>query len=186
MEDTKIVDLYWLRVPEAISETARKYGNYLDSIAMNILRNHEDSQECVNDTYLNAWNAIPPHRPSMLRTFLGKLTRNLAFNRFKKERAERRGGGEICLVLDELADCVSGRDDVEAAYDRKLLVAAIDEFLQRQPERKRRIFLCRYWYADSIRSIARRFSLTEGNVSVILSRLRISLRQYLLERGFDL
>lgn len=186
MEDTEIVALYWRRDQQAISETAGKYGGYLNAIAMNILSNPEDSQECVNDTYLNAWNAMPPHRPAMLRTFLGKLTRNLAFNRYQRDHAQKRGGGEIPLILDELGDCVSGRLDVEASYDRKLLMAAIHAFLQKQPEVKRRVFLCRYWYADSVSSIARRFSLTENYVSVILSRLRTKLRQYLLKRGFDL
>ncbi len=186
MEDTTIIDLYWRRDQEAITETARKYGSYLDTIAMNILHDHEDSQECVNDTYLSAWNAMPPHRPSMLRTFLGKLTRNLAFNRYKRDHAEKRGGGEITLVLDELGDCVSGRDDVEASYDRKLLLSDIHRFLQELTELKRRVFLCRYWYADSISSIAQRFSLSENNVSVMLSRLRTKLRQYLWERGHDL
>ena len=115
MNDAKIVQLYLVRDEQAIPETANKYGNYCTSIAKNILSNQEDAEECVNDTYLNTWNAIPPHKPKMLSTFLGKIVRNLAFNRYKHNTADKRGGGEIALVLDELASCVSGNDDVETS-----------------------------------------------------------------------
>ena len=110
MDDAKIVQLYFDRDEQAIPATADKYGNYCTSIAKNILGNHEDAEECVNDTYLNTWNAIPPHRPKMLSTFLGKIVRNLAFNRYKHNTADKRGGGEITSVLDELANCVSGNE----------------------------------------------------------------------------
>lgn len=186
MEDSQIVALYWDRCPDAISETARKYGNYCTSISMNILGDYEDAQECVNDTYLSAWNAMPPHRPGALAAFLGKLTRNLSFNRYKLKRAQKRGAGEILLVLEELSDCVSGTEDVEQALDRQLLMEAIHDFLRGLPKDRRGMFLCRYWYADNIRSIAERYGVTEGNVSVILGRLRTKLRAYLTERGFTL
>ncbi len=134
MDDMKIVQLYWDRNQEAIPATADKYGGYCASIARNILGNHEDAEECVNDTYLNAWNAMPPHHPDTLSVFLGKLTRNLAFNRFRHGHTDKRGGGEIVLVLDELADCVSGTDDVDQEINQKELVKEINTFLNHLPE----------------------------------------------------
>ena len=106
MDDEKIVQLYWNRDEQAIPATAQKYGNYCTSIAKNIIGNLEDAEECVNDTYLNAWNSMPPHRPGVLSTFLGKIVRNLSFNRYKYNTADKRGGGELPLVLDELSDLV--------------------------------------------------------------------------------
>ena len=113
MEDSKIVQLYWDRSPDAISQTAKKYGKYCTSIARNILGNHEDAEECVNDMYMRAWNSMPDHRPSVLSTYLGKITRNLAFNQYKREHADKRGGSEISAILDELGECVSGKENVE-------------------------------------------------------------------------
>lgn len=185
MDDAKIVQLYFDRDEQAIPATADKYGNYCTSIAKNILGNYEDAEECVNDTYLNTWNAIPPHRPKMLSTFLGKIVRNLAFNRYKLNTADKRGGGEIIAVLDELAGCVSGNDDVEQAYDYKELVAAINDFLGTLPAEKRNIFVCRYWYTDSISDIAARYNMTYSAVSMTLNRLRIKLHNYLIERGYE-
>jgi len=186
MDDAKIVQLYWDRDEQAIPSTADKYGNYCTSIAKNILGNREDAEECVNDTYLNAWNSMPPHRPSILFTFLGKIVRNLSFNRYKHNAADKRGGGQATIVLDEIADFVSDTDSVEQEIDRKELVKAIDSFLDRLPTDKRNIFVCRYWYFDSISDIAIRFGITENNVSVTLNRLRLKLHNYLLERGFEL
>ena len=128
MDDAQIVQLYWDRDEQAIPATSDKYGNYCTSIAMNILGNQEDAEECVSDTYLNAWNAMPPHRPSILPTFLGKITRNLSFNRYKHNTADKRGGGEMPAVLEELSDLVSGRDDVEQTFDQKELTKAVDTF----------------------------------------------------------
>ena len=186
MEDAKIVQLYFDRDEHAIPATADKYSNYCTSIAKNILGNHEDAEECVNDTYLNTWNAIPPHRPKMLSTFLGKIVRNLAFNRYKHNAADKRGGGELPAVLDELAGCVSGNDDVEQAYEYKELVVAINDFLSTLPTEKRNIFVCRYWYTDSISDIATRYDMTYFAVSMTLSRLRTQLHSYLIERGYEL
>lgn len=185
MDDAKIVQLYFDRDEQAISATVGKYGSYCTSIATNILGNHEDAEECVNDTYLNTWNAIPPNRPKMLATFLGKIVRNLAFNRYKYNTADKRGGGEIALVLDELASCVSGKDDVEQAYQHKELVAAINDFLGTLPAEKRNIFVCRYWYTDSIADIAARYDMTYAAVSMTLNRLRTRLHNYLVERGCE-
>jgi RNA polymerase sigma-70 factor (ECF subfamily) len=185
MDDATIVQLYWDRDEQAIPVTAVKYGNYCTAIAKNILGNNEDAEECVNDTYLNAWNAMPPHRPSVLSTFLGKITRNLSYNRYKHNTADKRGGGELIAVLDELADCVSGTDDTEQELNRQELVRAINEFLGTLSRDKRSIFICRYWYTDSISEIAKRHGMKEGAVSMTLSRLRANLHDYLLERGFE-
>lgn len=186
MDDAKIVQLYWDRNEQAISVTANKYGNYCTSIAINILGNREDAEECVNDTYMNAWNSMPPHRPSILSTFLGKIVRNLSFNRYKHNTADKRGGGELPVVLDELSDLVSGKDDVEQESEHKELVKSIDAFLDTLSPEKRSIFISRYWYTDSISEIAVRHGMNDGAVSMTLNRLRLKLHNYLLERGFEL
>lgn len=186
MDDSRIISLYWERDQSAIPATAEKYGGYCTSIARNILENEEDAEECVNDTWLGAWNSMPPHRPGMLSTFLGKITRNLSFNRRRRSSAEKRGGGELPLVLDELGECVSGRDSVEGEYDRKELLHEINEFLDGLSTEKRAIFVCRYWYADSVGNIAARLGMTENHVSVTLTRLRRKLREHLAKGGFEL
>lgn len=186
MEDREIVNLYWERNSSAIKETASKYGGYCKAIAKNILGSDEDAEECVNDTYLNTWNSIPPSRPNVLSTYLGKITRNLSFDRFRHRHAGKRGGGEMELVLEELGECVSDADSVEQEAEKKELVRAINSFLDTLPQEKCGIFLCRYWYAIPVSEIATRFSMKEGNVSVILNRIRGKLRTYLIERGYDL
>ena len=177
MDDAQIVQLYWDRNEQAIHATSDKYGNYCISIAKNILGNQEDAEECVNDTYLNAWNAMPPHGPSILSTFLGKITRNLSYNRYKHNTADKRGSGELPVVLE---------DDVEQAFDQKELTKAIDTFLDRLSPKKRSIFISRYWYTDSISEIAVRHNMNDGAVSMTLNRIRLKLHNYLLERGFEL
>ena len=186
MDDGKIVGLYWGRNEQAIEETSAKYGAYCGQIARNILDSRADEEECVNDTWLHAWNAMPPQKPSLLAVFLGRITRNLAFDRWRRNRSEKRGGGQTGLVLDELAECVSGADDPAQAVQAQELVKEIDRFLAGLPEDKRAMFLQRYWYADSVRTIARRFAVSENNVSVTLSRLRGKLKAHLHERGYDL
>lgn len=186
MDDAKIVQLYLDRDERAIPITADKYGKYCTSIANNILGNIEDAKECVNDTYYNTWNSIPPHRPKMLSTFLGKITRNLAFNRYKHNTADKRGSGEMPAVLDELADCVSGNVNVEQTYEYKMLVESINEFLGKLPTEKRNIFICRYWYADRVDDIAIRYGKTVSAVTMMLARLRKQLHDYLIERGYEL
>ena len=186
MEDTRIIQLYWERDQKAISETATKYGNYCTSIAKNILGNNEDAEECVNDTYMNVWNSMPPHRPNMLSTFLGKITRNLSFNRYKHNNADKRGGSEILAVFDELSECVSGKDNVEQEIEYKELAKDIDSFLDTLSSEKRSIFICRYWYTDSILAIAKQFNMRENTVSMILNRIRLKLQKYLTDRGYEL
>lgn len=186
MEDREIVNLYWERNSTAIKETDSKYGEYCKAIAKNILGNNEDAEECVNDTYLNTWNSIPPSRPNALSTYLGKITRNLSFDRFRYRRADKRGGGEIELVLEELGECVSDNDNVEQEVEKKELVQTINSFLDTLSQKKCNIFLCRYWYAIPVSEIATHFSMTEGNVSATLNRIRGKLKVYLIERGYDL
>ena len=185
MNDDEIVNLYFKRDETAISVTADKYGGYCYSIAKNILGDFEDAKECVNDTYFKAWNSIPPHKPKMLSTYLGKITRNLSFNLYKKNKADKRGGSQIPLVLDELQELVSGSNSFDEINALEL-EEAINLFLTTISLEKRKIFVCRYWYADSIKDIAKRFEITESKVSVTLNRLRKNLHNYLNERGFEL
>ena len=186
MEDIKIIQLYWDRDQQAIVETAIKYGNYCTSIAENILGSKEDAEECVNDTYMKAWNCMPPHRPNVLSSFLGKITRNLSINRYKHKNVDKRGGGEITAVLDELSECVSGKGNVEQEIEYKELVKNVDLFLDTLSLEKRAMFICRYWYTDSIAAIAQQFNMKENTVSMTLHRIRWKLKIYLLERGYEL
>lgn len=186
MDDAKIVQLFWDRNEQAIPATADKYGNYCTAIAKNILGSQEDAEECVNDTYMCAWNSMPPHRPGVLSTFLGKITRNLSIKRYRHNTAGKRGGGQAPAVLDEIAELVSDTGSVEQEVDRRELVKAIDAFLGALPAKKRGIFVRRYWYFDSVSEIASRFGMTENSVSVTLSRIRLKLHNHLLERGFEL
>ena len=183
MEDAKIVQLYWNRDEGAIPATAAKYGAYCGAIARNILESLQDAEECVNDTYLRAWNAMPPHRPQQLAAFLGKITRNLSLNRCRDSAAQKRGGA---AVLAELSDLVSGGETAEEALDRRELVRAIDAFLSGLPAEKRRLFVGRYWYFDSVSDLAARHGMTENHVSVTLGRLRRRLREHLEKGGFAL
>ena len=186
MEDAEIIRLYWDRDEQAINASAEKYGAYCMAIARNILRNIEDAEECINDTYLNAWNTIPPHKPNILSTFLGKITRNLSINMYRHDHTQKRGGGQVPVVLDELLDIVSNSASVEQSIEQNELAAAIDIFLAGLSKEKRKIFVCRYWYFDSVSDIAERFEMTENNISVTLSRTRKKLHNYLLKRGFEL
>lgn len=185
MDDERIVQLYWERNESAIAESARKYGAYCTSIARNILLNPADAEECVNDTWLHAWNAMPPHRPSLLSAFLGKITRNLSFDLYKRLHREKRGGYGIDAVLDELAECVSGTDEPEKRREEQELKEEINRFLLALPEEKRCMFILRYWYADGVSEIASRMKTSENRVSVSLSRIRSRLKAHLIERGFD-
>ncbi len=186
MDDAAIVALFWARDERAIPAAAEKCGVYCASIAGNILPDRRDAEECVSDTYLQAWNAMPPQRPAVLPAFLGRITRNLALNRLRSAAAQKRGGGEAEAVFEELQHIVSDRDTPADALDRQELVAVINDFLAALPETKRRIFVCRYWYFESVPDIAARFALSENRVSVTLHRLRAQLRRCLSERSFML
>ena len=192
MEDSQIIDLYWARLEQAIQETDTKYGGYCRAIAHNILKSMEDSEECVSDTWLRAWNAMPPQRPSVLSAFLGRITRNLSLDRYKAARAEKRGGssfaekrggGALPLALDELSECVPAGGSVEQTMDERELGQAIDRFLRTIPEKQCSLFLRRYWYAESILQIAERYSLKENTVKSILFRTREQLRKFLQKEG---
>lgn len=186
MNDNEIIQLYWDRNEQAIKVTSQTYGNYCATIARNILNNKEDVDECINDTYINAWNSMPTHWPEHLATFLGKITRNLSFNKYRDDHTEKRGGGEIALVLDELTDCVSDTDYVEQIIDRQELLKVINSFVRKLSIDKRNMFVRRYWYADSVSDIAKDYGMLQGTVSKTLERTRKQLKAYLTERGFDL
>ena len=186
MEDREIVKLYFDRNERAIIETSEKYGRYCSHIAMNILHNRSDAEECVNDTYLKTWNAIPPHKPSVLSTFLGKIVRNLSFNRYKSLHSQKRGGYETDLILDELCEIVSDEESVEDSVIRGELVNSVNEFLASLSDEKRYIFIRRYWYSDSISEIASNCRRTENSTSVELSRIRGKLRDFIIERGYEI
>lgn len=183
MEDAHIVDLYWARSEAAVAETAKKYGAYCYSIAHAILTNPEDAEESVNDTWLDAWNSMPPHRPAILATFLGKITRRIAIDKWRARSAEKRGGGEMALALSELADCVPSGKTVEQEVADTELEAAINRFVLSLPLTRRRVFLCRYWYLDSIAAIAKQFGLSQSSVKVMLHRTRKALRTFLEREG---
>lgn len=179
MEDIHIVDLFWQRDENAIKETALKYEKYLHSISYHILLNAEDAEECVNDTYNDAWHSIPPHRPSILSTFLGKITRRISIDLWRKHSAGKRGGGEIAIVLDELEECVSGKDDVETEIERRELQKKLNAFLMNLPSLECKVFMRRYWYMSSVSDIAERFGYSESKVKSILFRTRTKLRKML-------
>lgn len=178
-----IIDLYWSRSESAIKETDLKYGNYCKAIAMNILKNIEDTEECVNDTYLKTWNAIPTQRPNIFPAFLGKITRNLSLNKYREKKAKKRGGNEIELLIDELEHCIPSRNSVEGEYESSTIVEAIDKFLDSIDYENRIVFVRRYWYVDSIAAIAERFKMSEGKVKSMLFRTRNKLRAYLEKEG---
>ena len=184
MEDEAIVSLYWQRNESAIRETERKYDRYLTKIAMNILADREDSRESVNDTYLAAWNSMPPHRPGVLSTYLGKITRRISIDRFRYRNREKRRQSEYEISLSELGDCVSGGNTTEEAVNGKLLADAIGIWLRLQPEENRNLFLCRYYFLDSLQDVAKHCGITESKCKTVLFRMRKSLKEYLEKEGF--
>ncbi|MBQ7354869.1 MAG: sigma-70 family RNA polymerase sigma factor [Clostridia bacterium] len=186
MEDSKIIILYNQRDEAAIAETQTKYGAYCFTIAANILHSLPDSEECVNDTWLRAWNAIPPEKPNSLRAFLGRITRNLAFDRYRSRRSAQRGGDEVTLALEELSDCIASRDTVEGQAELRALGESIDRFLSELSVRDRNVFLCRYYYTYSTAEIAAQLGLRENYLRNLLSRLRIRLQKHLEKEGFEL
>ena len=186
MDDRQILKLFEERSEAAISETAEKYGRYCHTIAYNILCNEEDTEECVNDTYLKAWEAIPPQVPEKLSAFLGKITRNLALDKYRFYNSAKRGGGQTALALEELQECVPAADNTEQAVSDKLLVEVLNRFLEELPLEKRRIFMKRYWYLQSIREIAGELAINESKVKMTLLRIRSKLKQVLEKEGIYL
>ncbi|MFI3168341.1 MAG: RNA polymerase sigma factor [Faecalibacterium sp.] len=183
MDDIKIIALYWARSEQAIAQTAQKYQRYCHSIAFHILHSEQDAEECVNETYLAAWNSMPPQRPNALCAFLGRITRNLSLNRYEAAHAAKRGGGQTALVLEELKECLSGGNAVDEAMDEAFVLAVLNRFLAAQPKRKRDIFVKRYWYLLSSKEIAQAVGYDEAGVNNILSRMRAALKQELAKEG---
>lgn len=183
MEDRDIVELYWQRSEHALEETAKKYGKYFFTIANNILGSSEDANEIVNDTYLGAWNSMPENRPTVLSSYLGKITRRLAIKRLEAREADKRGGGEVSLVLEELSGCISAGQSVERELEQAELSSAIDRFVMSLPLTERRVFLCRYWYLDSISDIVKSSGFSQSKVKSMLHRTRKKLKLYLEKEG---
>ena len=182
MEDSQIIELYWQRSEHAITETSNKYSRLLLSIALNILGNYSDAEECENDTYVAVWNAIPPTRPNIFSAFLSKVVRNISINRYEYNRAKKRNS-EYDLVLSELEECVASVVSVEENYVAGEISSYIDEFLETQKQETRVIFVRRYWYADPVKEIAERMKLSESKVKTVLFRTRRDLQKFLAERG---
>ena len=184
MNDDKIVDLYWIRSEDAITETSIKYGKYCYGIAYNILSDAEDAEESVNDTYFDAWNTMPPHRPSALSAFLGKLTRRISIDRWRKRSAAKRGG-ELAAALDELNECVPSHENVEQDVLAADLEKRINTFVNDLPTAERRVFLCRYWYVNSMEEIARKTGFSLGKIKSMLHRTRKKLAASLQKEGLE-
>ncbi|MBE6639385.1 MAG: sigma-70 family RNA polymerase sigma factor [Ruminococcaceae bacterium] len=181
MDDKDIVSLYFAREESAITESENKYGRYLHSVAYNILYSHEDAKECVNDTYVSAWECIPPHKPTVLRTFLGKITRNIAINRYRSDHAEKRFG-DTDTVIDEFFECIPSAD--MPIEDSLVLKDLINGFLASLDAKTRIVFMQRYWYFLSVREIAKIRGMTESNVKITLMRTREKFKQYLQKEGY--
>lgn len=185
MEDTQIIDLYFERSENAISETDIKYGAYCHTIAYNVLQNTEDSDECRNDTYLKVWNSIPPTRPSHFKAFIGKITRNLAIDMYNKYHAQKRNSGSVDLALDELAECISDNSNPYKAED-SVVTECLNAFLRSLPTDTRSIFIRRYWQMSSTADIAAALNMKESTVRVSLKRTRDKLKAYFLKEGIYL
>ena len=183
VKDSEIVDLYWARDERAVAETEAKYGPYCLAIAGNILADREDARECVNDTWLGAWNAMPDARPSILSAFLGKITRRLALDRWRAKYAAKRGGGETPLVLDELAECVPAAGGPEDELAVKELAGAVNSFVRALPPVEMGVFLRRYWYLESVKDLSQRLGFSQSKVKSMLARTRKKLRAYLEKEG---
>lgn len=184
MDDQRIIELYFRRDEQAVLSSMEAYGSYCQAVAATILKDPADAEEAVADTWLQAWNAIPPQRPKYLRLFLGRITRNLALSIWRRNNAQSRGGGQVQLALEELGDCLSPNSSPEELVSTKELAQSITAFLRTVPERQRAVFLRRYFYLEDIRTIARSFGMKEGNVRMMLSRLRQKLKEHLIQEGY--
>ena len=185
MKDTMLVDLYWARNEDAIQKTQMKYGAYLTKVAYNILANMEDSKECVNDTYLAAWNSMPANRPSDLRSYLGKIIRRISIDVFRKKHSAKRYASEYALSLDELGETFTDGNTPEAELELKLLVKAIDSFLRRLPQEERNAFIGRYYFFDPLKDVAEYCGMREEKAKSMLYRTRQKLKKHLKEEGFE-
>lgn len=183
MDDSCIVKLYWNKDESAISESHKKYGSYCNTIAYNILNSFSDSEECVNDTWMRAWNTIPPEKPVRLAGFFGRITRNLAIDRYRRDRTQKYGSGQITVCLDEIGECIGEETPFD---DRIVLKDILNEFLRGLPEKKKDIFLLRYWYMMPVRTVAKHMNMSEGAVKMVLHRVRDKLKEYLEKEGIGI
>lgn len=184
MQDDKIVALYWQRDESAITETKSKYDHYLMKIAHNILSNFEDSEESVNDTYLAAWDSMPPHTPNNLSLYLGKITRRISIDIFRRKNRGKRQASEYALSLAELQDCIPDESSPENMLETQLLAKAINDFLQTLSETPRNLFIARYYFLDSFREAAKYCGISESRAKSMLYRTRCSLKIYLEKEGY--
>ncbi len=184
LEDQKIIDLYWQREESAITETDRKYGKYLMTIAYNILHNDPDSEECLNDTYLGTWNAIPPAKPTLFQVFLSKIMRNTAVVRYKKNHAQSRVPSEMTVSLDELEQYIPYEPSAEDDYDVYRLSRLLSDYLRKMSEKRAFIFICRYYCADRISDIAAMLHVSESTVYRELDEIKKGLREILIKEGY--
>lgn len=183
LSDDEIITLFFERNEKALSAVSRKYENYCGAVVHSIIKNPQDAEECLNDTWLKTWESIPPARPKNLGGFLAKIAKNISLNRYEHSHAKKRGGGELPLVLDELSECVADKNDVEKTFEQKLLTDAVNDFLRTLPRDKRDVFVLRYWYCLSVAEIAEKTGLSRGGVSVSLTRSRRKLAAYLKKEG---
>ena len=183
MDDNHIIELYFQRSEAAIAETERKYSGYCGTIARNILHSAEDAEECVNDTWSKAWNSIPPNRPNKLWVYLGRITRGLAIDKYRRRNTQKRGSGEVGLCLDELAECVS---DSQSIADDYILKDAIERFLRELKCDAAELFMLRYWYMQPIKAIAKSRHISEGAVKMQLQRTRVALKHFLETEGIEI
>lgn len=183
MEDVKIVELFWQRNESAINETKVKYGNYCHSIAYRILNNNEDAEECENDTYLELWKTIPPQKPKILSAYLGMITRQKAIDKWRKKTADKRGGGEFQLSLNELEGCISDENTINDKLEAEEMAKKISDFLRTLPTNECNVFLRRYWYFDSITEISKRYGYGQSKVKMMLKRTREKIVSHLEEEG---
>lgn len=184
MDDNRIIDLYFSRSEQAVTATQMKYGAYCRSIAERILVQTEDAEECVNDTWMQTWNSIPPNKPDNLRLYIGRITRNLALNHIRGQRTAKRGAGQTELILSELQDCIAEEhSSAEEVLEGKIISDAINSFLEQLAPEKRVVFVLRYWHCYSIADIAEKMQLRESKVKSLLFRLRKQLKNHLEQEG---
>lgn len=184
MEDTAIIELYWARNEDALTQTDQKYGPMCRALAFNILSDRQDSEECVNDTWHRAWDTMPPQRPDSLRAYLGRIVRNLSISRLRKRTAQKRGGG-LDVMLSELEDCLPAAGSIENKLEDKELAASISRWLRTLSTDDRVLFVRRYWYGEPSHDLAREWDLLPNQMAKRMLKLRRSLKQFLEQEGFD-
>ncbi len=184
MDDRAIIDLYFARTDDAITETHKKYGRYCHKIAYNITEDNQDSEECVNDTYLHAWNSIPPTRPQSFPAFLGRIVRNLSLDRVRRKHAEKRSCERVEQIREELWDCIPAESDTAKIADDLVLAEIVNRFLASLPDQTRNLFLRRYWSFASIRELSRLYGMSESKIKMMMLRARETLRAELEKEGF--